>query len=73
MSDRTTRIVNGKMYRSSCYVNSVQPPGERREKYTYLLSQGFSAGQARRWRDWHWSRIRTLVKYHGGKPMVIAE
>lgn len=71
MSDRTIRTVNGKTYRSSCYVNSVQSPGERKEKYAYLLSIGFSAGQARRWRDWHWSRIRTLVTNYGkgGKAM----
>lgn len=50
------------------YVNMHQTKEERREKYHYLLSLGFSAALARQGRDFRWSTIQRKVDYFSKHP-----
>ncbi len=43
------------------FVNSVQSPEERRNKYKMLIDKGATAPQARRCRDWSMSQIKRRI------------
>ncbi len=43
------------------FVNSVQTPEERRDKYCSLRDKGATIVQARKWRDWTQGHINRIA------------
>ena len=43
------------------FVNLLQEPEERRDKYAFVRFFGLSSYHAMRLRDWHWDRINLFV------------
>jgi hypothetical protein len=67
-----THAPNGKTYEESHikseggnpltkFVNLLQTPEERQDKYAFCRSFGLSVHRARVLRDWHWTKINLFI------------
>jgi hypothetical protein len=44
------------------FVNLLQTPEERRDKYAFCRSFGLLVRHAMRLRDWHWTKINLFIE-----------
>jgi hypothetical protein len=50
------------------FVNLLQSPEERRDKYNYCRFFGLPYYVAMRLRDWHWTKINLYIGAYGKEP-----